>query len=170
MMVGSGFDGVAQRRWSHMQDDLTDEEIRALHELWIQTSESGGFNAEALVVDDDPAMLEELQDLIESEHVTCHVATGAEEAYAQLQRHPGIRIVVTDLCMPGADGLTMIRHIKERHPESMRYMMISAHGTMRGVQDAMHEDVLEFLTKPLDDKQFLSRFRRVMWMTARDER
>ena len=153
-----------------MKDELTEEEIRALHELWIHTTETGGFIAEALVVDDDPAALAELQDLIESEHVTCHVATGAEEAYAQLQRHPGIRIVVADLRMPGADGLTMIRQIKARYPESMRYMMISAHGTMRDVQDAMHEDVLEFLTKPLDDQLFLSRFRRVMWMAARGER
>lgn len=153
-----------------MHDDLTREELEALRGLWDRRVEEGRVTPETLLVDDDPDTLDELGELIRAEGVVCHVALHADEAFDLLERHPNIRIVVSDLLMPGIDGLEMIRLIKARYPEVNRYMMISAHGTMRDVQDAMHEDVLEFLDKPLNEELFLSRFRRVLWTVVRELR
>lgn len=66
-----------------------------------------------LIVDDDAAILETMAELLELSGFSPVQATDAAEALMILQQDPDIDAMVTDLTMPGADGITLIRHARE---------------------------------------------------------
>lgn len=65
-----------------------------------------------LVVDDDESVRETLADLLEVVGYRPRQAGDAVEALMILRRDPAIVALVTDLTMPGADGITLIRHAR----------------------------------------------------------
>ncbi|NMC74558.1 MAG: response regulator [Geobacteraceae bacterium] len=67
-----------------------------------------------LVVDDDPFVLEMLVIVLEEEGYAVETAGNGGEALETFQRHPGIDLVLTDMNMPGMDGLQLTREIRRR--------------------------------------------------------
>lgn len=67
-----------------------------------------------LVVDDERDALDEIRSLIEADGDTCLTAESAEEAFARLEGDPFVSIVITDVRMPGIDGLEFVRHVSTR--------------------------------------------------------
>ena len=61
-------------------------------------------------------------------------------------------VVVTDLKMPNLDGMGLLHHITEQHPE-VPVIMITAHGTIATAVEALKKGALDYITKPfeLDD-------------------
>ncbi len=104
----------------------------------------------AVVVDDDAEAAAEMADCISSAGVRCLAATSACEASAIIDREENARILVTDLKMPGTNGLELVRALNERPDRDLHCIMVSGHSAIHDLQAAMHENVREFLTKPLD--------------------
>jgi DNA-binding NtrC family response regulator len=100
-----------------------------------------------LVVDDDPSIREALTRAL-SEEVELHVAASAEGAlsgFAALAPD----VVLSDVRMPGMDGLALLKLLRERAP-SVDIVMMSAFDDMPTVVAAMREGACDFLVKPLD--------------------
>ena len=70
-----------------------------------------------LFVEDDPGALASTSEFLERRVGALHTATHGEEGLEAFRNH-GADIVVTDIQMPGMDGLTMARHIRQLDPEA----------------------------------------------------
>lgn len=106
---------------------------------------------ELLLVDDDADTREEMADLIASLGLTCHSAPDVESALKFASRNPSIGIVVTDIHMPGSDGLSLIRMLKEQGssldlPEAL---VITGFPEIEKAVAALRLGAIDFLEKPV---------------------
>ncbi len=108
-----------------------------------------------LIVDDDPEAVEEMTECLSALGVRCFGATNGPGALGLVGREKGINIAVVDLKMPGMDGLELIRRLRQDPVRDIQCIMVSGHGTMGDVQQAMREDVREFLTKPINSNELV---------------
>ena len=101
-----------------------------------------------LVVDDHAQARESVADVLR--HADYDVATCASaiEALARLTERP-VDVVVTDLQMPGMDGLEFIREM-ERRRLGVQVLMITAHASVASAVEAMRHGAFDYLEKPFD--------------------
>ena len=99
-----------------------------------------------LLVDDEPALLFTLSQLVKSRGLEPVLAHSAKEALARLD---GVDSVVTDYSMPEMDGLQLVQAIRERD-ESLPVVVLTAHGSERIAVRAMKTGAYEYVTKPFD--------------------
>ena len=111
-----------------------------------------------LVVDDASQTLEVIQRNLTLEGYIVFTATGVGEAIGILESTP-IDLVITDLKMPKASGMDLIRHVRE-HFEDTEIMMITGYATIEGAVEAVKLGAEEYLTKPFTDKELLSAVKR----------
>ena len=102
--------------------------------------------ARVLLVDDEPALLFTLSQLLKSRGMEPVLARSAQEALAKLD---GVDGVVTDYSMPGMDGVQLVQAVHERD-ESLPVVMLTAHGSERIAVRAMKSGAYEYVTKPFD--------------------
>jgi two-component system, NtrC family, response regulator AtoC len=116
-----------------------------------------------LVVDDDLAVRKVLASLIEQDGLAArHVASGAE-ALAALEEQP-FDVVITDLRMPGMDGMALLAEIGRRWP-GQAVVMLTAHGSVPLAVEAMKAGAAEFLLKPFDRQEVLYVVRKLIEAT-----
>jgi two-component system, response regulator, stage 0 sporulation protein F len=80
-----------------------------------------------------------------------HFAYSAEEALAKLADgiRPQLIVILSDINMPGMDGLTLLREIK-RSRSDIPVMMVTAYGDYERRRRANESGAAEFITKPVD--------------------
>ncbi|SNR75581.1 two-component system, NtrC family, response regulator GlrR [Methylobacillus rhizosphaerae] len=106
-----------------------------------------------LTVDDDPDILTLLGMRLKAAGYQVIAASNAEEALSQIAiSRP--HLVITDLRMPGMDGLTLFDTIHKSDP-ALPVIMITAHGSIPDAVAATQRGVFGFLTKPFDSKSLL---------------
>ncbi len=113
-----------------------------------------------LVVDDSPDTLEVLQRNLTSQGYRVYTSPGAVEAIKVLQSQH-IDLVITDLKMPGIDGLSLVRHIQENF-ENTEVMMITGYPSIEGAVVAVKTGAEEYLAKPFTDEELFSAVERVI--------
>lgn len=108
-----------------------------------------------LVVDDEPDIAELFRQRFRREVrqgvYVLHFAGSGEEALAMLATgiRPELIVILSDINMPGMDGLTLLHAIKERWPE-LPVMMVTAYGDEERRRRARETGAAEFITKPVD--------------------
>ncbi len=107
-----------------------------------------------LVVDDDLLIRSGLQRVLSHQGYEVEQAESAEAALRLFSRR-FFDLVITDLQMPGQDGLALLRHIKG-HSSHTPVVMLTAHGSMDVVVDAMRGGASDFMTKPYKPTELLS--------------
>ncbi len=107
-----------------------------------------------LVVDDDLMIRRGLQRMITGRGYNVEVAASAEEAQNLLARQM-FDLVITDLQMPGQDGLTLLNNIKERRAQ-VPVVMLTGHGSMDVVVQALRYGANDFVSKPYQPEELLS--------------
>jgi two-component system response regulator AtoC len=101
-----------------------------------------------LVVDDDRAVGMVLAALItQAGYDAQHLGSGAEALAALAARR--VDAILSDVRMPGMDGLELLTAVKKRAPE-VPVILITAHGTIPLAVEAMKAGAAEFLLKPFD--------------------
>ena len=106
-----------------------------------------------LVVDDDRAVGMVLVGLLrQAGHDAAHV-TSAEEALLRVSSRP-IDVVVTDLRMPGMDGMELLERLAESAP-GVPVILLTAHGSVQTAVEAMKKGAHDFLLKPFDRDEVL---------------
>jgi class 3 adenylate cyclase/tRNA A-37 threonylcarbamoyl transferase component Bud32/ActR/RegA family two-component response regulator len=78
-------------------------------------------------------------------------ATDGEAALEQMRLFPDIEIALTDINMPGMDGLTFLRRAGELNP-LVKVVVVSAYSDMSNIREAMNRGAFDFLVKPIDFK------------------
>jgi len=104
-------------------------------------------NATVLVVDDEPSNRASLEKIFEKEGLRVLTAEGAKRALELLRTHR-VHVVLTDLMMPGPDGVELLRAVKELSPSTVVVLM-TAYGTVETAVTAMREGAYDFVEKPL---------------------
>ena len=100
-----------------------------------------------LVVDDEPSNLTSLRKIFEREHMRVFTAENAKEAL-ELSRKHRVEVVLTDLMMPGSNGVELLRALKEVSPDT-EVVLMTAYGTVETAVQAMREGAYDFVEKPL---------------------
>ncbi len=102
-----------------------------------------------LVVDDEPNMRTILKGLLAREGYAVAEASDGREAVVRLETGGDYHVVITDLRMPGMDGMQLLARMVEHYPETAT-VMITAHGTVDTAVEAMKVGAFDFVTKPFD--------------------
>lgn len=124
-----------------------------------------------LVADDDEIALDVLSSLLSKEGYLVLTARDGIEAIAILRKE-SIGLVITDLRMPGADGLEVLRNAMRIDPD-IAVVILTAYGTLDSALEAMEEGAFDYLTKPFKVQEILiiaaRAFRRAMLLEERRE-
>ena len=99
-----------------------------------------------LVVDDDPGVRYALTEVLRDRGHRVIAASSGPEALGLLE---GVEVVVTDLVMPGMDGLELVSRIAARAP-ALPVLLVTAHGSEQMVQIAARRGACGCLRKPFD--------------------
>jgi DNA-binding NtrC family response regulator len=81
------------------------------------------------------------------------VAYSAEEALELLEQRP-VDVILSDIKMPGRDGVSLLDCVRERWP-STRVILFTAYGTIESAVDAIKRGAFDYLTKPFDNAELL---------------
>ena len=100
-----------------------------------------------LVVDDEASNLTSLQKIFQREGMRVFAADGAKAALDVARKHR-VQVVLTDLMMPGVNGVELLRALKEISPDT-EVVMMTAYGTVETAVQAMREGAYDFVEKPL---------------------
>ncbi len=100
-----------------------------------------------LLMDAEKNSCEEMQEFLQREGFIVLAAHSAAEGQLVLQRMP-IDILILDIRLPDSNGLEVLKENKSRYPK-LDVIVISGHGDMDSVIQAMHLGALDFLRKPL---------------------
>jgi len=109
--------------------------------------------ADILLVEDKESLRQMLRLTLETAGFSVDEATDGAEARRKLGagRYP---VVITDLKMPRADGLEVLRAAKAADPDTS-VILLTAYGTVDEAVQAMKEGAYEFLQKPVDSRHLL---------------
>lgn len=107
--------------------------------------------AKILVVDDDKNIRRTVTMALESLDYFVHTAFDGNDAMVQL-RGDKYDLIITDLKMPGMDGMELLQEAIAQYPE-IKIVLISAHGTVDNAVEAMKLGAVDFLQKPFTPKE-----------------
>jgi two-component system response regulator GlrR len=117
-----------------------------------------------LVVDDDADMLRLLTIRLTAAGYRVSAVTSAEAAMTQLHiERP--QLVLSDVRLPGRDGLALFDDIRAQHP-SLPVILLTAHGTIPDAVQATERGVFSYLTKPFDGKSLLDKIAQALALSA----
>lgn len=101
-----------------------------------------------LIVDDEPDIRELLEITLGRMKLDTRSARNVKEARDWLLREP-FDLCLTDMRMPDGNGLELVQHIQQRHPQ-VPVAMITAYGSLDTAINALKAGAFDFLTKPVD--------------------
>jgi two-component system response regulator PilR (NtrC family) len=106
-----------------------------------------GSRIRILVVDDQRSMCETLEVLFERAGHEVLACTDGREAVSRLREDGPFDLVVTDLVMPGIDGMEVLKASREANPGA-QVIMVTAHSTTEAAVSAMKLGAYDYLEKP----------------------
>lgn len=112
----------------------------------------------AVLVDDEPDLLESCARILESEGYKCVTTTDGNQV-GELVRAHSPSVVVTDFRMPGRNGMEVLADIHSAFPE-VPVIMVSAYATIDGVVQAVKNGAFDYLVKPFSADQLTITVRR----------
>jgi two-component system response regulator GlrR len=122
------------------------------------------MSARLLLVDDDADLLKLLSMRLEAAGYEVSAVSSAEAALTELAlRRPAL--VLSDVKLPGMDGLTLFDTLRERHP-ALPVILLTAHGTIPDAVAATARGVYSYLTKPFDGRALLETIAQALVLTA----
>jgi two-component system, NtrC family, response regulator HydG len=113
-----------------------------------------------LIVDDEAKLAKMLAQMLEADHYQVERASDGRAAIERLESER-FDVVVTDLKMPGADGLAVLRAAKRNAP-STEVIVMTAFASVDTAVEAMREGAADYLNKPFAMDEFRIRVRRLV--------
>ncbi len=109
--------------------------------------------AKILVVDDETDLevliKQKFRKQIREQEYLFSFATDGNDALNKIEQDPEIEIVLSDINMPGMDGLTLVGKLNENNP-LIKSIIVSAYGDMENIRTAMNRGAYDFLCKPVN--------------------
>ncbi len=107
-----------------------------------------------LVVDDDRNICKVLKGMLEETGMTVLTAHDVENAIATIEGRV-VDLIITDLKMPGKDGMDLLALMRQQRP-AIPVIMITGHGSIETAVEAMKKGAFDFVTKPFDEDELLN--------------
>src|SRR5215472_17062271 len=126
----------------------------AMVSRYIGRGDKTSSMSSVLIVDDEAAIRESLQTLLELEGYDVDIASDGEEGLTKLADRP-YDLVLLDFAMPDRNGIEVLREIRERDAE-LAVIMITAYGTVENAVNAMQAGATNFIQKPWDNEKLLA--------------
>lgn len=107
-----------------------------------------------LCVDDEPHILSALRRLFRSQGYEILLANGGPEGLALLAQHE-VDLVISDMRMPGMDGVEFLEKVRATHPDAVR-MLLTGYADVAQILGAINRgEIYRYITKPWDDTEIL---------------
>ena len=101
-----------------------------------------------ILVVDDEAIIRTIYSSFLEEKYTCDTASSCDEALALLAKNT-YALVMSDIQMPGRNGVELLREIRHRYPDTA-VIMVSGIDRPQRIRDALHIGAVDYLTKPCE--------------------
>lgn len=127
--------------------------------------------AKVLLIDDEIHVRSLMKYLIHWEELGLTLEgeyDNAQDAVAKMQQEPA-DIVITDICMPGMDGLEMIEQIQQSNRDC-RFILISGYRDFEYAKKAIDLGVSEYIVKPINEEEINKTLRKVLTGTVKERR
>ena len=106
-----------------------------------------------LIVDDDPFICRQLEELYSSQRYAVACASNSVEAL-RLLGEQDFSLAVVDLKIPGTDGIGLTREIRDRWAE-LDVIMITGYASIKGAVEAIKQGASDYITKPFQKEEIL---------------
>jgi len=100
-----------------------------------------------LLIDDSPEILKNLSEHLTLEGYDIRVASDGTSGISMIDKG-FYDIILTDMKMPEADGMEVLKYVKEHSPESI-CIILTGYGTIRNAVEAIKSGAFDYLTKPV---------------------
>ena len=104
-----------------------------------------------LLVDDEPGICRVLGASLEDMGYVVTTAESGTEALARFEKDPFPQILVTDIKMPGMNGIDLLKAVKKSRPEC-EVIMVTGHGDIDLAVESLRSGATDFVTKPINDE------------------
>lgn len=129
----------------------------------------GGKMAQILIVDDEVDMLALLAMIITEKSSHKATTTNNPLEVPKLIKEGAFDLLITDLKMPGKDGIQLIREVREID-KSIPILIITAYGSVESAEEAIHRGAYDYITKPFRKEQILIAINRALeWKDMKKE-
>ncbi len=105
--------------------------------------------AEVLLVEDEDSNREAMARALRKTGYIVKDFSGGEEALKYLKKAENVILIITDLVMPGMDGLDLLREVKKLS-QNIAVLLITGHGSIDSAVEAMKKGAEDYLTKPIE--------------------
>jgi CheY-like chemotaxis protein len=112
-----------------------------------------------LVVDDEPAIREQLEEALQESGYATRGAGDGKEA-AELALKQSFDLCLSDIRMPSMSGIELLQRLSETSPETM-VMLMTAHGELDTSIEALRRGAVDYLLKPFKHQELIARVRRL---------
>jgi len=119
-----------------------------------------GSSRKILIVDDDLAFRVGTTALLEDHGFSAGSAANGEEALRRLSE-THVNLVLSDLVMPGVNGIELLTKIKTSYPDVI-VIMVTGFASIRTAVEAMRLGAYDYVTKPSDNDELLIKIRRAL--------
>jgi|SRR5690348_2968029 len=120
--------------------------------------------ATILIVDDEPDLREVLHEYFVGQGYSAHSAASAAAARTLAAQHR-FDLALLDIAMPGEDGLSLARHLRERY-RHLAVIMLTSAGTVVDRIVGLEVGADDYVTKPFDPRELLARVKSVLRRTS----
>src|SRR6266849_2351634 len=108
---------------------------------------SGDEPSTILVVDDDPSVRHVISTVLREEGYTVRAAASADQALELLRASGDVPTVLSDLKMPGHDGIWLLDQVLQRHPHAA-VVMLTGYGDTENAVECLKRGAADYLLKP----------------------
>ena len=117
-----------------------------------QSSQAVADPVRILIVDDEPDIVEELQEYLATLGHDCEGATSTAEARQRFLDDTDIGIILTDVKMPQEDGISFVDWLVRQHEDDRVFeaAIFTGHGSHEKAVEALRAGVRDYFQKPLD--------------------
>ncbi len=120
--------------------------------------------ATILIVDDEETMCDSCKQVLSRDGHEVDAVLSGDEALDRLDKKH-YEVVITDLRMPGIDGMELLRRLKEKEP-NLDVIMITAYSTVSTATEAAQLEVYDYIPKPFEPEELRNAVRRTLGRRA----
>lgn len=112
-----------------------------------------------LIADDEPGIRESLADVLQDCGYEAHTAADGLEAIEKIEKND-FAVVLTDIRMPGADGLEVLKKARAGSPQTI-VLVMTAHATVETAVAALREGAADYVLKPIVFEDLIAKVSRL---------
>ena len=119
---------------------------------------SSVLNISVLLVDDDEGLRDSMLQWLKQHNFSVDFAVTGLHAIQKIKANPYYTVIVSDIKMPGLNGLNMVKKLKQEVPEfNSKVIIMSGHATVDHIKDAKALGAFAVLVKPFKPSDLLEK-------------